>query len=226
MLDRVFTAEERSFDQLEHVAIAITQLRGHPTQHHIGVMHKDMSTGRVSMLHLAWHHDLKDSDPKASYAWVVPSIPRPRARQVAAFCRKVKKANPSGVPYAFSHASDCLNIQTGAYVGGPGHYGLTCATFVLAIFDATGLPLVQYGTWPDSRDGDDEWRSCVIESLKSSGATSDHIARVESEMTTVRYRPVDVAGAAASSSIPACYDEANKIAAQIMSKIKRNNCIT
>ncbi|HWC59576.1 MAG TPA: hypothetical protein VHC44_07765 [Verrucomicrobiae bacterium] len=221
---RVFIAGDYTLvSELDHVAIAITSVRNKPGQHHVGVLHKDESSREVRMLHLAWHNQLRNSVPKTSYAWVVPPIPKRRARQVAAFCRKVHRANISGIPYAFSLASDCFDEQTGAFLVGPERLGLTCASFVLGIFHSTGLPLLQYDTWPKKRDGDEEWQRRVIENLKQSGASQEHIQGVESELGAIRYRPEDVAGAGASESIPASFDEANLLSIEILGFLIEND---
>jgi len=223
---RVYTARERSFDRLEHVAIAITLLRRSPGQQHVGILHKDESLGEVRMLHLLWHNRLGNAQPEPSYAWIVPPIPRRRARQVAAFCRNVHRANPSGIPYAFSQASDCFNDQTGAFLMGTARKGLTCATFVLGVFHSTGLPLIQYETWPTSREGDEQWQRHIIEELKAGGAPLQHIRDVESEVGSVRYRPEDVAGGAAAGSIPAPFAEADPLAQAILARLRTEGLST
>jgi hypothetical protein len=48
----VYTAAERPFDQLPHVAIVITGLRERKGQPHVGILHRDESTNVVRMLHL------------------------------------------------------------------------------------------------------------------------------------------------------------------------------
>jgi len=220
MSSRAYTASEDSLVHLEHVAVAITVLPERPGQHHVGILHKNESVPEICLLHLAWHNELKNSRPKPTYLWVTPPIPKERARQVAAFCRRVYKVNPSGIPYAFSSASDCFDKQTGEFMAGPNRYGLTCATFVLGVFHSVGLPLVQYATWPKTREGDNEWQRHIIEQLKENGASPEHISHVQSEVGAVRFRPEDVAGASAADSIPTPFEVANGLAEAILAKLK------
>jgi hypothetical protein len=208
------------------VAVAITLLQGHDGHQHVGILHKDQTTSELRMLHLAWHHTLKNSPPKDTYAWISPPIPKPRARQLAAFCRRVYRANLSGIPYAFSPATDCFDAHAGAFLLGPGRYGLTCATFVLAVFQSAGLPLIQYGTWPATRDGDEAWQRWIISQLREGGASPDHIACVESELGSVRYRPADAAGAAATEKLPAPFGEVQPLAEAILAKLRSAGLFT
>lgn len=220
MIARVYTTQERSFQFIEHVAIAIRLIRETEGQQHVGIFHRDETTKDLRMIHLAWHHDLKNSQPNTCYVWIAPPIPQRRARQVAAFCRRVYRANHSGIPYAFSQATDCFEQRTGEFIFGPGRNGLTCASFVLCIFQSTGLPLINYETWPRMRDGDVQWQRSIIAQLKEDEASADHILRVESEIGCVRYRPEDVAGAGAAEKLPASFEEISPLAKEILAKLK------
>lgn len=224
-MERVFTAHERPFAQIDFAALAITQLRADPGQRHIGILYRD-ETGEVVLLHLAWHYKLKSEPPESTYAWIRPLIPSRRSRQVAAFCRMVLKANPNGIPYAFSPASDSIDKQTGKFINRAGGCGLTCATFVLAVFDATGLPLAQYNTWPSNRQEDELWREHIIGLLERSGAEPEHIQNVRAERDAIRYRPEEVAGAAACTTIPARFNAACELAGQIVAKLQNAGCVT
>jgi hypothetical protein len=152
MLARVYNAAQRPFDEINGVAVAITATA--PDQRHVGIFHKDES-GNVMLLHLAWHFILKNSTPKLTYAWIDSPINPARARQVAARCRQVYRANPRGLPYAFSPPNDCFDADQSNYLFGPTRHGLTCATFVVAVFQTAGIRLLKDETWPASRPDDD-----------------------------------------------------------------------
>ena len=173
----------------------------------------------IRLLHLAWHFDLRDSEPKPAYLWIDPLIPEPRARQVAALCRRVLRSNTRGIPYAFSAPNDCFDSNTAQYLLGPTRFGLTCASFVLAIFDAAGLPLVRYESWPIRPNEDAAWQRQVLEQLRAAGACVEHVQAVKSEIGSVRYRPEEVAGAAGSDAIPASYESARSLADAILAQL-------
>ena len=214
---RIFSEQERSVGEIPHAAVAIAVVR--EGQQHLGILHKQESLDEVKLAHLAWHNRLKESEPNDCYLWVELPIPAKRARQVAARCREVLRANErGGIPYAFSAPNDCFDEETGRFLLGPSHAGLTCATFVLAIFDYARVPLCIYGSWPN-RSGDAEWQRSIIEQLKQDDASPEHIAAIEKEVGALRYRPEDVAGCAASDAIPCSFEIAEPLSRAILEKL-------
>ena len=149
---RIFNSRVRPFSEIRHVAVAIAAIR--PGQYHIGVLHKEEFSGQVKLAHLAWHKQVKNSEPKDCYLWIDPPVPTRRARQIAARTRQILRANARGIPYAFSPPNDCFDPETAIFLFGPSHFGLTCATFVLAIYHSAGIPLAEYESWPGNRPGD------------------------------------------------------------------------
>lgn len=216
-MDRVFAASQHAFSEVKHVAVAIGPTE--PGQYHIGLLHRNELSPDIRFLHLAWHCRLKN-EPASSLTshWISLSIPSRRAQQVAARCRQIWKANgSSSIPYGFSHPSDSFDRPHGKYLLGPTRHGLTCASFVLAVFHFAGIPLVDYATWPAGRPGDREWQESVVQLLQSR-ATPEHIAAVTSEVGSVRFRPADVAGAATQVP-PATFEVASSLGARIVELI-------
>lgn len=196
-------------------------------QRHIGILHRQ-SGHQAEVLHLAWHCRLENSTllPKYMSLWIAPNYPEPRLRSLAAWCRRIWKANSNdGIPYAFSHPDDCFDIATAKFLMGPSVFGLTCASFVLAVLDRAGLRLVDYSTWPIGREGDQEWQEKIITDL-SRRAASEHIEHVRSEIGAVRYRPEEVAAAVAHAPPPAPFDIAAEIGGRIVDRIQSldSNC--
>ena len=218
-MDRVFTYHELPFDNIRYAAIALCSVT--PTQRYIGVLHRQPDSHEIRMLHLAWHHDLQNSTPKPKYLWIDPAIHARRLRQVAAVCRHIWRANGKAIPYAFSPPNDCFDEQTGHYLLGPTRHGLTCASFVLAIFERAGLNLADYATWPTDREGDREWQEWIVSQLEKSvpPASAEHIQAVLREVGSVRFRPEEVAGAATVSPLPAVFRLAVERGDQIVAKL-------
>ena len=221
-IERLFTQDERPLTSMAHAGIALCRVD--PSQRHIGLLHREDGSGDVMLLHLAWHHDLRNQSPGRHYLWVDVPIPGPRLRQVAAICRNLWRSNRNVVPYAFSPPSDCFDALTGQFLLGPTRHGLTCATFVLAVFEAAGLPWVQYATWPDRGAEDRQWQELVIRLLKdgSPAASAEHIAAVSSEIGAVRFRPEEVAGAATLSDIPVAFPAAKQLGELVLEKLADN----
>ena len=216
-MERVYRIDEKPFDDVRHAGIAIRAVDRE--QRHIGVLHREDASNAVLLLHLGWHHELRNVHANGRYLWVDPALPTRRLRQVAAVCRKVWRGNNAALPYAFSPPSDCFDEQSGRYLLGPTRRGLTCATFILAVFEAAGISLVKYEAWPKNRPGDSEWQKQIIGALRRTpSATPEHIKAVEEEIGSARYRPEEVAGAATTNPLPADFPLAAERGQQILKR--------
>lgn len=216
-MNRVFTISNQSTPSC-FAAVLIGQTG--PDQRHVGILHRKQGSP-PELLHLAWHCRLQNDANIPGYMslWVLPNAKPRRLRQLAAYCRRVWNTNrQGGVPYAFSRPDGALDVTTGRFLIGPSQFGLTCATFVLAVFHATGLQLVNYAEWPVDRLGDKEWQLAILEKLEGHSDNS-HLEHVRSEIGSVRYRPEEVAAAATVAPPAATFqvvaDLANSILGQI-----------
>lgn len=186
-----------SLKRIGSAAIAIRKIRG--KQRHAGILFNE--SGSIQLLHLKDHYKLSKESPTHHYRFVIPSIPTRRAKQIAAICRKIWRANSRNIPFAFSFPNDCFDLYTGKFLLGPTKIGLTCATFVLSIFHTARLPLIKYQNWPLNRPGDREWQQSVLNHLRAV-ASREHVNEVEKEIGNARFRPEEVAGAAAVNPLP------------------------
>ena len=218
-IEHVFAQNERPLSSIAHAGIAVCTVK--PEQQHIGVLHREDASDEAMLLHLAWHHDLRNNRLGPHYLWIEIPVPSPRLRQVAAICRKVWRSNQNVVPYAFSSPNDCFEQSTGRFLLGPTRHGLTCATFVLAVFETAGLSLIQYETWPDYRTGDQQWQESILDLLRERQppASAEHIAAISSEIGAVRYRPEEVASAATVSELPAAFQAVQPLSERLLDKL-------
>lgn len=213
-MNRVFELSQRAIDESRFAAVVIGEPE--PNQRHIGIWHC-AGDGNANVLHLAWHCLLcNHATPSYFSLWIELAFEPERLRQLAAFCRRVwRKNNATGIPYAFSAPRGAMRSFTGEILLGPTRFGLTCASFVLAVFEAAGLDLIQYNTWALNRPGDQEWQQQIIEKLRPR-AEQSHIDKIQSEIGAVRYRPEEVAAGAALSPPPADFAAASEFGEQIV----------
>jgi hypothetical protein len=217
-LVRLYSSKQRPFAEIRHIAVAIAVVEA--GQQHVGILHREEILDEVRLAHLAWHNQLKDNHTKDAYLWIELPIPERRARQVAARCRQILRANLRGIPYAFSPPNDCFDSETGRFLFGPSRLGLTCSTFVLAVFDSAGIRFADYATWPQQRSGDYEWQQSIIAQLEKDGAASEHIDFIRNEIGAVRYRPEDVAGCAAADGWPCPFTVAGPLSREILKQLQ------
>ncbi len=213
-MDRVVKSTERSPNTVVGIGIAV-----HQSSSHIGVLYRTGEGKPANILHLAWHHQLKSDEPSLGYpCWVRPRIADERALAIAAYCRRIwKQAARQQVPYGFS-APNAFFDQSGALLLGPAKVGLTCASFVLAVFDGAGSPLARLEEWPGASAEDTErQRELLDQLLQTENVSADHLSAAEAEIGNVRFRPLEVAGAGTAKVLPASYVYASEMATKIKS---------
>ncbi len=181
--------------RLKHQFVAVLIGEPSPGQRHIGVWYRadvdGIGKGESNTVHLAWHCQLESvtQPPDCFTIWVKPSYPVRRLRQAATYFRLVAATNGRGaVPYAFSSPIDSMDPETGAVLLGPTRFGLTCASFVLALFHSARLPLIDYSTWISDRPGDRKWQEDIVENLVNR-ADATHIDHVRSEIVPCDFDP-------------------------------------
>lgn len=214
-MNRVHSTAEKPVSQKVIVAVAVCAVD--EQQRHVAILHRE--GGRLNRLDLAWHFRLRNERFDSSrYLWIDVPIDRLRAVAVAAKCRQVWRANRHGrIPYGFSPPTDCFDHRALAYLVGRTRHGLTCASFVLAVFHKAGVRLVDYESWPVDRPGDREWQEMVIRKLEDAGADESHIHALRSDIGAVRFRPEEVA--AAATQPPCGFDVAVEVAQEIVEKL-------
>lgn len=224
-MDRVHSVTEKPLADIEFVALTIG-LSGE-NQRHIGVLHRDTASQKILMMDLAWHCCLRNDEPDAEFLWVELGVHPKRLRQVATVIRRVWRQNAKdGIPYGFSPPNGCLDADTGILLLGPTRYGLTCASFVLALFDISGLPLLSYETWPIDRIEDAEWQHEIIKRLEAPEnppkyrPTPAHLARLRTGIGCVRFRPEEVAGAATETTLPVEFQIAERLGNAILQRLQ------
>lgn len=211
-MERVHRRIEGSQREMPAAAVSIADHRG---QRHVGLVYRDGDT--IWMLHLAWHFQLERQAPHLADGWVNPNVSNRRLRQVAAICRLAWSENADGrIPFGFSPPNDSLDGATGRFLLSAAGFGLTCATFVLSVFHAAGIPVVRYSTWPTDRLEDRAWQAQIVGLLEKHGADPAHIAGVASDIGSVRFRPEEVAGAASLTPWPVEFQAAAHAGNQIL----------
>lgn len=140
---RIHRARERAFRHIDYAAVAIKSIDD--DQRHIGIIYRSEQPQELRLLHLAWNYSLANGVPDDSFLWIDAGIPKLRAMQLAARCRQVFRANGRFIPYGFSPPTDCFDADTAVHLFGNGdaETGLTCASFVLAMFEYSRLRLIR-----------------------------------------------------------------------------------
>lgn len=187
---------------------------------HIGILFSDISQP-VKCLHLAWHHRLQCDDPFENGYWFRSKLSDRNRKQMAARCFLLSyNSDTMRIAYNIRYPTQSTYFdEFGDYLGPVEGEGLTCATFVLAVFRDYGFPLVKEDEWP-VREDDILFHNEIISTLRRTRASEAHIRAVEKDVGCARFRPGEVAGAALSHTPPADFKEASELNDKITNGIR------
>jgi hypothetical protein len=198
------------------LAIAVRAVDGE--QRHVGVVHRREGDA-PKLLHLAWHHDLRDEVFGNDYFSATPDLPEAIQRFLAGLCRRVAaRYRDSGLPYGLRYDGRGFEVATGEVALDGAGGGLTCATFVLALFASYGVHLLDVKNW-SSRSEDREWQEKILRALARTNALRAHIEAVRNDLGCARFRPEEVVAAAAYSSFPVSFADAQLAAAVVLAEL-------
>ena len=204
------------------IAIAVTSPDGHNT--HVGIAYQtEDGVDRMNLLHLAFHCRLEVEapfDPAVNgYVCLIPNLPNAMLEVVAARCRSAARSLPE-LRYGFLDQRD-------AHIDADGNYfvlddrGLNCSTFVLMVFRSVKVELVQEETWPQRADDEHRFRElwCVLlDYVRRKYAHDpalrrrheDYVRKIGPDVTAIRIRPEETAGACSSETLPVAFRECER----------------
>jgi hypothetical protein len=170
-------------------------------QMHCGIVYEDFENSNFNTLHLAWHNDLRNEheylDWLSKYSCVHPKIHELRLGLIPAMCtRIVERQKSHKIPYGLLYEGGLFSMDEGIINLGDKASGLTCATFVMAVFKSIQVDLIDIENW-GSRLSDKKWHQKVILSLENTkekyNISDKHIDNVRNEVGCARFRPEEVA---------------------------------
>jgi len=159
---------------------------------HLGLLYVT-ADGGAAILHLGWEDNLSDVW-KGSRLWAAPIVEPERLTSVAGMCRRIwnQFLLNRTFPYGLGFSQETRFTSDGKFQPAATDRGLTCATFVLAVFNSVGLRLVDEESWPVRRDQDEAF---ILQLTPH--ATREHLAclRADLERGARRIQPQEVVGA-------------------------------
>jgi hypothetical protein len=128
-----------------------------------------------------------------------------------------RRTHPNDIPYGFDASGSCFDTETLDFIPPSIGKGLTCATYIKAVFSHLGLDLINESTWSLNRPSDRSWQVAVLDELRKR-ASEDHITALEKDVGARQFRPAEVVGAATlpSASWPVALDDVAAIAQSII----------
>ncbi len=185
-----------------HAAVVVT---GGDILLHAGLVYRDTG-GSPHVLHLAQHEALLQTDRLDGWAFASPAIDPEELKVLAGFC-SIRADLGRVVPYGFRRKGSVL--QEGVLVLGAGVIGLTCATFVMVMFDWAKIALLADDTW-DERDDmrkeeDRQVQEALVASMRARGTPTEHVEALAAEVGCLRFRVEEVAAASGIEARPVTF---------------------
>ena len=139
---------------------------------------------------------------RGSYAWLACiGFSASEQLQLALWLEAIWKANKEAVPYGISFSgAGYFDRGLGKFVAGNTGSGLTCATFVMAVFADFEFPIVDWQTWPN-RASDKVFQEEIVrileERVREGKAAREHVdAQISALGIAPRFQPAEVVAAA------------------------------
>lgn len=186
---------EKFIDSGYSISIAIKQID--EKNCHCAIIYLS-GDGQVNLIHLGWDLKLIQSFVSekhyGQYFFVQHNIHSFRQEDIADWLDYVYKKNINNIHYGLFYKETFFR-ESGALKLGDNEYGLTCATFVLAVFISMDIKLINILDW-EVRPEDIEWQKDTIMVLEATGDDSPeyrhYIDTLRKEIGCPRYRPEEV----------------------------------
>lgn len=218
---------QHPYPDIKYIGIAI---QGTKEQRHIGILFRTNRQDPPKLLHLAFHQRLICESPEyysSEYHWLLcPGFSEDEQLQLAVRCEKIYSRNGRHIPYGLSYSLRGYFKQNGDFNPPEKDCGLTCATFIMAIFDDFGYPIIDIGSWP-CREEDAIWHRNIIDAMKNDQErhpelySREHIGAQEKHIgIAARFRPEEVAGSAhAYIDDPLTFEEIEPLGRSLLEKL-------
>ncbi|WP_371763812.1 hypothetical protein [Massilia sp.] len=194
---------------------------------HLGIAYR-LGDDKPVILHLAFHKRLAQVAYPSVDPWLVyvmalhPLLADQLVGILDAMSSRYQGGTNGGIEYGINLYDSLRSISFDAEYRPFGESdGLTCASFVAAIFEAMQIPLVDITTWEiDALNK--VWGEAVICFLRAFGADEEHIDTVQKNNNGLRLRPDEVAGAAIGfvPGKPKTYQDVQPSARGIIARVR------
>jgi hypothetical protein len=191
---------------------------------HVGLLYR--TDDDVRMLHLGWHRDLRDDQAVKGdlYLWAPVGLSDLEQLSLAGLAADVvRHVEPVDISYGIDWIYTTADHfrEDGSIVVFPIGKGMTCATFIDAIFRHWGYFPVDASSWKIV-DGDEDWQRQVACWLERTHPNEiEHIKGVLNDVGCLRLRPSQLAGSCAENSDAwsVDFEQAQKLSEEVLERI-------
>lgn len=200
--------DTKPFDSVNRVGLAITPCRDRP-QNHVAILYV-YGDVNPQLLHIGVPKGLFRNPPSPHYLWIdlgreFTDIDREiicmHVHKVALVNAAIDPYSGDDLPedpikYGFDTDAKYIDPETGLFNPTLKAIGLTCATFVLEVFESCGFTVIDWGSWPRGDKGAITWQREMIKTyLESSELERSYLERQAKNVGNRRYLPEEVVAA-------------------------------
>lgn len=140
--------------------IAIQCVSRQPLQLHSAMLY--FLGGTLMIGDLQWHMLLRRDVARENEQiyWLAPDLTHEEQRILASKLDSWLVLNRGGIPYSVAHPGGVI-FRDNVWVGSDPAQGLTCATFVVELFNELGIPFIASDSW-QAREGDNDWALRIL----------------------------------------------------------------
>lgn len=159
---------------------------------HIGLLFIKSQNDQAKFLHLAPHRSLRTEYIEKGF-WIRLGLTNRQIRQLAGFCALISENTPKdSVPFDIYYDANRMYFDdNGNYLHSEQYEGLTCATFIMAIFERLAFRLLLTENWKSDTE-DAIWHRRIIETMRESAKEEAHFEAMANNIGCARYRPADI----------------------------------
>jgi hypothetical protein len=202
--------KNRPFNEVADLGIAIRTIQGEQ-QLHIGVLYR-FENSDAMLLNLRHHLDLRNEAPSEHYRWLQVDLDEINRRLLVALCRLIAERSKN-VPFGFTFNGRYFT-NSGDYIGRDLGHGLTCASFVMAVFETYSIQLLKLEEWPQQQPDDMIWQAGQVRAIQFrhgqiiASAVAGHIG-------SSRFLPEEVTAGAIDAKRPLGLQQAQRLGRRI-----------
>ena len=203
------------FHSVEDLGVAMRTI-GDDGQLHMGLLYRPDAMPSL-LLHLRTHFDLRNEEPTAEYRWLQVDLDELNRRAIVGLCELIATSQ-SKVPYGFSYNGQYFE-PTGNFIEPGFGNGLTCATFVMAVFRTVKIEILKTEEWT-TRPEDITWQRALTAHLRKEWGPflADG---VEKHIGDPRFRPDEVAAGATIDARPLSLEDASNMGQAIRRQLAK-----
>jgi hypothetical protein len=167
---------------------------------------------------MQWEHCLGVRTPPADYFWVKVRLDDYEVSLVSTVLDMVIAQHRGGTPIRYSTVHTPNGFDTvGRIKSG---VGMTCATFIMNVFDQLKFRLVEDASWKSRPNQDRKFRDRIADIALQAGPR-ELAERIRSETAAFRVKPYELYGSASHSRYPVKFIQAAKLAKTLTKLVRR-----